>query len=585
LVVVITICLQHFQLTYSACIGIRDVVFIKPKWLVLNPMIIALLTLLVLAICNNLLWSLIISSVFITLLSISNYYITLFHGTPFFASDIFSAITAINVVKEYRFQFSSILLRLLAVLAFEILVLFLFRSLCLKKWKISTGRKLTTVIFLMDGVLLWGLLLSPWKIFSDQLIKWEWTDSVIQYGYELCLADSFAQMTNLYNIPEGYSSEKIDVSNNEGKKDVGNGNYPDIIIIINESLCDLSYCSIVKEGAEVLKPIRQIPGIISGYSTASLIGGGTNNSEYEVLTSNSMAGLKISAPFLMLNMNNANSIVSYLESLGYYSVAMHPGNKTNYGRNTAYPALGFSETHLGHDEFTYQENGNRPWYDSDNYKDMESWYEKIGNNPRFMYLLTFQNHGGYEQNGPEYDTIEVKEDFGEYTDDINEYLTSMKLSAEAFTELVEYYSHCDRDTVILMVGDHAPAFIKELPCNDTVQEDYKSVAYRTVPYYVWSNIEIEKKAFSEHTSMVDLVPMLLKCVKIPLSAYYKTIIELNKQVPVRISDGLCVDQNNNVFNVNDNQGIQNLYRQYTFMEYNNLNKNNKDEYLEKLFIP
>ena len=116
--------------------------------------------------------------------------------------------------------------------------------------------------------------------------------------------------------------------------------YPDIILILNESLCDISYYSTVDEGAEVLAPIHQIPGIISGYSVASLIGGGTNNSEYELLTSNSMAGLSISAPFLVLNMENTNSIVSYLGNYGYYSVAMHCGAKTNYGRNRAYPAIG-----------------------------------------------------------------------------------------------------------------------------------------------------------------------------------------------------------------------------------------------------
>ena len=45
-------------------------------------------------------------------------------------------------------------------------------------------------------------------------------------------------------------------------------------------------------------------------------------------------------------------------------------------------------------------------------------YDAMPDGPRFMYMLTFQNHGGYEKNDDSLDVIHVSEDFGDLTDDL-----------------------------------------------------------------------------------------------------------------------------------------------------------------------
>ena len=59
---------------------------------------------------------------------------------------------------------------------------------------------------------------------------------------------------------------------------------------------------------------------------------------------------------------------------------------------------------------------------------MLSKYEDNQDGPRFMYLLTYQNHGGYEQNDNEYDTVYIQKELGDLTDDVNEYLSSVEKS-------------------------------------------------------------------------------------------------------------------------------------------------------------
>ena len=61
-------------------------------------------------------------------------------------------------------------------------------------------------------------------------------------------------------------------------------------------------------------------------------------------------------------------------------------------------------------------------------------------------------------------------------DQINEYLTSIKLSDEAFMYLVNYFKTIDRPVVICMVGDHSPAFAKDIV--DKKYENDKYIEYR-----------------------------------------------------------------------------------------------------------
>ena len=244
--------------------------------------------------------------------------------------------------------------------------------------------------------------------------------------------------------------------------------------------------------------------------------------------------------------------------------------------------MGFDIIRLGKDQFSYYgTNGKRAWLDSDNYRDMIDCYESMPNSPRFMYLLTFQNHGGYEQNDASLDTIHVQGDFGSLTDDLNEYLSSLQLSAEAFRSITDYFSEKERNVIVCMVGDHAPSFISELPAKKAMSFEESEIAKRTVPFVIWTNYDTEVSLYTEYASMVDLFPMLMHIAGIPQTAFFLFFLDLHEQVPVRTSTNVYYTRDGRYGMLEEDDPYYNLIMQYYYMEYNSLL--NSDNYISRLF--
>lgn len=132
-----------------------------------------------------------------------------------------------------------------------------------------------------------------------------------------------------------------------------------------------------------------------------------------------------------------------------------------------------------------------------------------------------------------------------------------------------------------MVGDHEPSFISELPVSEKGYQS--SVVQRTVPYYVWSNREIDSDLFAGVVSLTDLVPMLIKTIDMPLSSYYQLINELHISVPVRTSEGLYYDAEGYEINMRPGDERSDMVRDYYFMEYNSITQG--EDYLVRLFEP
>ena len=579
---IICVFLYHIQFGYSTEYGIKIILQQKPQWLFVCLIINALVVLLFLLLTGRFMVAVLISNCVITFLCIANYYEYLFHGSPFFAVDLYNLGTAWGVLSNYQLKVDSLIIRILCVFIVEMVIWFIALLFLFKKDWVRVYRKKSGVSFIIGVVTIWILLLSPFAVIKNSLLKWTWTEPVKSYGYGVCLVNCFYSIGHRYNVPDGYDASKIIVEKEGNFEKTNPEELPDIILILNETLCDLSVYTGIPEGREALDSISRIPNVISGFAVVPGKGGGTNDSEYELLTSNSKSVLSMSAPFCYLDLTNANSIVSFLEDFGYTTTAMHDALASNYSRNRAYPDLGFDKVFLGRESFQFHNAyGNRRGLDIDNYHDMITAYEEDGDAPRFVYLLTFQNHGSWEQNEASYDKILVDEDFGNFTDDVNEYLTSISMSAEAFLELTEYYSEYDRDVIILMVGDHAPNFISNLPSKQGLFGEEKEMALYTVPYYVWSNTKIDCSAFSEKMSMIDLIPALLKSVKIPLSVYYHTILDLHAEVPVRTSYGAYLDQKGNIGKIEEGSPYYEKIQNYYYMEYNNVLRGK--DYREEIF--
>lgn len=541
----------------------------------LNFFVLFILNIVISFLCRSYKNGITVSSVVIFLWSIVNYYVVEFHGAPLYFSELINFKTAAAVALSYKLDFSIVIVTNTLILC---AIMYTVRN--HQIFKENSALNKYDYVFAVFSLILCcfgtNLYLNQSWFFDS------WRDSIRYDGFTLCLIRDAALRTEIAIKPEVYDSSSLIYDN---PKISENTEYPDIILILNESFCDLDYYSDLATDSDYLKDFYSIENAIFGYALSPGVGGGTNNSEFELLTSKSMNIVTGTAPFTYLNNELiSRSVVHYAKQLGYYTTGMHNGGAANYSRNTAYPALGFDEIYLGPEKFKYiSDNGNRSWTDIDNYKDLIDHYEEQDSeSPKFMYLLTFQNHGGYDQNDESFDTVHTTKDFGDLTDDVNEYISSVKLSAEAIKYLTDYFRNKSRPVIICMVGDHTVSFVDKLPGNERNSHIDEGFTQRVVPYMLWSNYGANfDHDYYEYTSMTDLVPMILDAADVPMSSFYRTVMSLHEQYPVRAKNGLVMDHEGNITSYDPEKQEQRKIVEYYCLEYNSLLTG--DEYKEEIF--
>ncbi len=524
-----------------------------------------------------------LSAILGTVWSIVGHFVLLYHGSPLFFSEFRNFGTAMNVVGGYSLSWSETVtgavLRGAGLLLIATAAFFLRkrgeRFFSLKRTGISAAALILCTVVLFLFMFVWEYP-KPRKSMG-----WAWKKGVSEYGYVSEMIEDVDRSVNAYNKPEGYDPSHLDSLT--APNDPVPEEAPDLIFILNESFADLHSVIQFTSDVDPLESFYGLDNAIYGNAVITSCGGHTNNTEYELLTSNSMVLLNRPSPFTYVNLSGVPyTLPRYLKSLGYTCAALHCGGRSNYSRNRAYPEMGFDTVILGPENFTRGRYGNRVWLDSDNYSDMAKVYDSMGEGPRMIFLLTFQNHGGYESNYPGTDTVHLNEDFGDLTDDLNEYLTSLRMSAEAFSDLTKRFADSDRPVVICMLGDHLPSFIGELADRLPEDEAEKEIAERTVPYVIWANYGIEAPEYPDYATSTDLVPMTLKAAGLPLSAYYRKILDVRELFPARTIHGFCRTKDGKYGRTAEDPNYGELISLYE-LEYNGLAGGS--DCREELFLP
>ena len=580
--------LSFWQLQFSMNLEFTAAFSYRVDTFIMNMLPIFALFLLLNLIIRRWHISLIVSSLICTLISITNHYVILFHGSPLFPSELASTATAFNVLSGYRLEITSTVIYLVLFFLVQLLFLLSLRF-CPEKQVLDRSNNRFKRELLAFGVIIAILYITVFSPLSIRtILRWNWPKAVQNYGYNWCAMCDLKTVFHPLNTVDGYSADKITVSEQTDdtisyRSAESSAEYPDIILILNESFCDLE--EYLDTGADVdyLAEFRSIPDAVFGRTACSILYGGTNNSEFEYLTSNSAYLLPTFAPFNFLSMAGMDcSIVSYLETLGYETTAMHCMDPTNYNRNTAYADLGFDNIIMGAENFTFNYYGNRKFLDADNYKDLISHYEQGSDGPRFFYMLTFQNHGSYDQNDSEWDQVHVSTDYGLYTDQFDEYLTSVHMSSQAISELISYFSAQSRPVILCMMGDHPPSILLHIPEEKASPKENSRISLRTVPFMLWSNCGVEFPEDLDHASMVDIVPILLKSANMPLTPYYQTIYDLHETIPLRLSSGLYMDKDGVIGKYGTDSPYYDILTNYFYMEYNAVSRGK--DYRKELFV-
>jgi phosphoglycerol transferase MdoB-like AlkP superfamily enzyme len=518
-----------------------------------------------------------------------NYLIMLFRGNPIIPSDLLAWRTGVSVASGYELYFSKDFI--LATVIMYALYTVGQRLEAADKRPSIINRGVVLVVFSIIAAI------PLHAFFATDLIK-----SKIQvidffapkYTYA-AFGTAFGFVANLEAMqtepPEGYSVEKVEeimqdvpASDEEELYPVIDkyGLKPNIIVIMNEAFSDLSLLGNFPTNKEYLPYIRSMNNnTTKGTMYVSVFGGATSDTEYEFLTGNSMAVMPAnSVPYQQFVTEPSASLAATLKERGYYNIAIHPYEPSGYKRDLVYPLLGF-------DEFLSKDDFDHPSYirsfisDHSSFQKVIEQYEaKKEDGPLFIFNVTMQNHGGYssEQIFKEEDTVRLI-GYDNYPV-VEQYLSLVRATDEAFGELIEYFKQQKEPTIVLMFGDHQPVAYAELYNSVIRPEQEKDLKYR-VPFIMWANYAIGEDDVDK-ISANYLSSYLLKTAGIPGTDYNNYLWKLHEEIPV-INGLYYMDKTGVTHSFTERISYMDLINDYKIVGYNNaLDKNDQ---IRKYFFP
>ncbi len=254
-----------------------DVFTINAKYIALNIMTVCTVYLFIHSIVNSLWKSCVIFSIFITLLSVVNYYVIEFHGTPLTFMELQNFKTALNVIGGYKFDIKGID-EIIYIFCVEIILCYIVKKTDIKVQGKRILRRRLIKDFCLYSIVFWIIFftyLSP-NPFMEEKVAGAWASSYHQYGYAACTVKLAVESANFLQKPDGYENgiDNIEFVNIE--HDSTENKRPDIILILNETFYDLSLISNIETDVPYLENIDILENTIRGYAVVPNIGGNTN---------------------------------------------------------------------------------------------------------------------------------------------------------------------------------------------------------------------------------------------------------------------------------------------------------------------
>ncbi len=173
---------------------------------------------------------------------------------------------------------------------------------------------------------------------------------------------------------------------------------PNVIFIMNEAFWDPTLLKNVKFSEDPLPTVHRLQKeMTSGFLLSPQFGGGTSNVEFEILSGQSMSFMPAgSVPYQQYISRPLPSLASYFKSQGYASTAIHSYERWFWNRENVYRYMGF-------DEFISKEGFDNPVNKGAFIADDEvsrRIIQEVEENeePTFIYAVTMQNHGPYDDN-------------------------------------------------------------------------------------------------------------------------------------------------------------------------------------------
>lgn len=400
--------------------------------------------------------------------------------SPFAAADFLILPTVLGIITVYLTVFEIIIISIALVAAVTGIVFMWIkapkRDVCIKK---------DLVKFLSSALL---IAVTTMPLLSLGVLTRDYSDILKAYeknGFPY----SFARSLFCSDIPKpsGYSEKKINgVLDRIDAKKQKNEDFsaPNIIYVQLESFIDLSHVKGVTLSENPTPNFTALKeSCPSGFLSVPLVGSGTANTEFEILTGMSTEFFSPGEyPYITIMRETVcESTPFILSKNGYKTHAMHNNTGVFYDRHLVYPNLGF-DTFIPIEHMYDVEYNDCGWAKDASLlyeiqRTLESTAEKD-----FVFTVSVQPHGSYptEKLGDYSIKVSGFEDNPEFENMYTYYAEQIKGTDKLIGDLVDYYKDYHEDTVIVFYGDH-------LPDLRLTEDDLKEGNRYQTEYVLWSN--------------------------------------------------------------------------------------------------
>lgn len=524
---------------------------------------------------------------------IANAYVVRFRTNPIVPWDIFSWRTAASVADNYDFTPDArmmivTLIFLAAIAVLQPVKLKLGPFLCWRRW--IPGAVLVLFVLLFCGTLQQESFQNRHRLYNKLFTPVYMTDVD---GIPVTFVMNMAYMS--IDKPEDYSiaevqellrnyEERESVTENAEAAGTAEGEsaegaeaeaeeLPNIIVVMNESFSDLAVLGDFETNRDYMPYLHSLQqgaeNTVTGMLNVSVCGGNTANTEFEFLTGNTMAFLpQGSIPYQQYITGERLSLASYLKELGYQTVATHPYNASGWERDTVYPWLGFSKSIFKEGYASAERVRDYVSDESCVDKIIDLYEQKEAGVPLFVFNVTMQNHGGYQDAYSNFTPDIAVSGVNNFS--LNQYLSLIELSDQALEKLIRYFSGVEEKTVVVFFGDHQPSdtvaasiLSKNGMAWNALSEEELKLRYQ-VPYVIWANYEIGEEQGAD-TSANYLGAEVLRRAGVPTNSYQNFLLNLKESYPV-ISTVRTVEADGSERPASGETGEMDIYRKIQYYQ-------------------
>ena len=427
---------------------------------------------------------LVLFTLFWLTLGIINGVILIFRVTPFTSSDLLLLKDGVNVASKYLSLMALAALVILLVLVILVFAVLAFRIPAVKK-RIKLSWSVTAI--LCTFLAAWGLILAGQKTDLLETKFRELSQSYKKNGFLYCFGASLIDVG--ISRPEEYSTEAIEGLTDDSAYDGEqyDSNRPNIVVVQLESFFDVNRLKDVEFSENPLPNFTRLSEkCASGFLSMPVIGAGTVNSEFEMLTGMNIDDFGIGEyPYkTVLKEKTCESLAYDLKPYGYKSFAIHNHEGSFYERNLVYPNLGFdvfdSVEYMWPEAYTAMDWAKDSVLTGEIEKALNSTAEKD-----FIFTVAVQSHGSYPSDPEtEYEhhltaASSVIED-EDYLNQINYYANQIYEVDQFVGDLWNMLRKRREPTILVMYGDHCPSL-------DLSDDKLKSGTIYDTCYFIWDN--------------------------------------------------------------------------------------------------